>query len=130
MNYTLDRWDCLLIDNFKSFDRCNIPAIKGIWSKRCGIHHEFVNLVNINEHLIEVAVKIELLNQENLADFMYKLQPNCNWRYTCDSMPWILKDETDFNKIMLSRLASLFACAKISNLPGYSKNHNKSCENS
>lgn len=121
--FQLDKWDYKFIKIFKwaiPEDPTTPEKLKEIWAKRCNLAPQDTYLTNINNHLLELAHKLNLFaNPYIFKEFIFHLDPLENRRFMCTSSPYLKRETNDYNLILLSRLGSLFALTEVKDLPGY-----------
>ena len=120
--YTLDKWDCMLIQDFKRSTHehpTTIESLKAIWSERCMLSLDDVHVTDLNEHLLDMIFQLNLLdNSYKFREFIYSLHPKDNWKFVCKSNHYS-NDEKDYNLILLSRIDSLLTNTEVVKLNGY-----------
>jgi hypothetical protein len=117
----LDKWDCEVIRLFKSCKSLSTVDFKVIWAERCNVEFDYVKLSDIVEHMLKLAVSLNLLTVDNGHKFILSLDSAHNSNYTAGENGYLSHDTKDFNLILLSRLEALFSFTEADKLPGYAE---------
>jgi hypothetical protein len=113
----LDEYDYRLIHCFKQ-QKESLQDLKQVWADRCALPIDYVQTENITNYLLELAFDLNLITPE----FVKMLDFKKNFYFTCLSRDEYFCEATiDFQKILLSRLASLFGNTNVDYLPGYAE---------
>lgn len=111
----LDEWDIKLIQLFKSKHSESLEEIYQIWADRCGMDIEYVNARVVFEHLMGLAIDLNLITPIWMLDMIHDAQPENQWKFGV--VPHAGKQDYYINWLRV--ISSFFRLTEVKNLPGY-----------
>jgi hypothetical protein len=77
----LDEWDNKMIQLFKSNRVDSLEEIKQIWADRCALDIEYVQVRDIFEHLMTLAIDMNLITPDNMLRLIEDARPENQWKF-------------------------------------------------
>lgn len=111
----LDEWDNKLIQLFKSNHCESVEEIKQIWADRCDLDIEYVNTKDIFEHLMTVAIELDLITPAHMLNLVEDARPENQWKFGI--LPHAGKDDYYINWLRV--ISSFLRLTEVKYLTGY-----------
>jgi hypothetical protein len=111
----LDEWDVKMIQLFKSKHSDSLEEIKQIWADRCALDIEYVQVRDIFEHLMTLAIDMNLITPNRMLELIDDARPENQWKFGI--VPHAGKSDYYINWLRV--ISSLLRLTEVKLLAGY-----------